>query len=156
MEEKIILDCSKCGGTLKITKDTDLFKCEFCGTPYMVKREDGGIRIIKLEEKVEEIKDAIGALKDIDQVKTEQKEYENPTERYTKLFGLILVLAIIGICSYSLGLEFSIDFGIVTIGLAIILLLALPFMIKSDRKRKNELDQEYSNLDSKIEKAKQK
>ena len=34
--EKIVLDCQKCGGALEITEDLELFKCQYCGMPYMV------------------------------------------------------------------------------------------------------------------------
>ena len=50
--DKLALDCSKCGGALEITPDMDMFKCPFCGVPYMVERKDGTTRVIRLEQRV--------------------------------------------------------------------------------------------------------
>lgn len=52
---KIILDCSKCGGALDITDDMELFKCPYCGVPYMVERSEGSVRIVKLEQRVDKL-----------------------------------------------------------------------------------------------------
>ena len=51
--EKIVLDCQKCGGTLEITPEIEIFKCKYCDTPYLVKRNAGSIQITKLEERIE-------------------------------------------------------------------------------------------------------
>jgi len=50
--DKLALDCSKCGGALEITPDMEVFKCPFCGVPYMVEREEGTVRVIRLEQRV--------------------------------------------------------------------------------------------------------
>lgn len=49
---KIVLDCQKCGGTLEVTDDMELFKCEYCGMPYLVERSTDGFRIVRLEKRV--------------------------------------------------------------------------------------------------------
>jgi DNA-directed RNA polymerase subunit RPC12/RpoP len=52
---KIILNCSQCGGTLEVTDEMDLFKCQYCDMPYMVKRSDGSVQIVQLEQRVAKI-----------------------------------------------------------------------------------------------------
>lgn len=52
---KIALDCGKCGGALEVTEDMEMFKCPYCGTPYMVERSEGTVKIVKLERRVEQL-----------------------------------------------------------------------------------------------------
>jgi len=35
----------------------EIFKCQYCGTPYLIERSDGGIRITRLEERVSKVED---------------------------------------------------------------------------------------------------
>jgi DNA-directed RNA polymerase subunit RPC12/RpoP len=52
---KITLDCTKCGGALEITEGTELFQCTYCGTPYLVERSEGSVRVVRLEERVDQL-----------------------------------------------------------------------------------------------------
>jgi len=61
--DKIVLDCQKCGGALEITGDVELFKCQYCGTPYLVKRSDGSVRVSRLEERVSQVEEDQAALR---------------------------------------------------------------------------------------------
>jgi hypothetical protein len=54
---KIVLDCQKCGGSLEITDAMEIFRCQYCGMPYLVDRSDGRIRITQLEERVSKVED---------------------------------------------------------------------------------------------------
>lgn len=57
--KKMSLDCSKCGGTLEITDQMSFFECQHCGTPYLVESSDGGLRIQRLEARVDTLEDTI-------------------------------------------------------------------------------------------------
>jgi len=76
---KISLDCSKCGGHLEITKNMELFKCPYCNMPYMVQREEGETRIIKLEERVSDLEENISEIFNnsiLSELAAIDKEYE--------------------------------------------------------------------------------
>jgi DNA-directed RNA polymerase subunit RPC12/RpoP len=92
--DKIVLDCSKCGGVLEITQDIEIFKCQYCGTPYMVERSEGTVRIIKLEQRVEKIeaeqskirvevmeKEFLQIIDEIEQVRLDEKHYLKNSNR---------------------------------------------------------------------------
>lgn len=54
---RIVLDCNKCGGALEVTEDMEMFRCQYCGTPYLVERKDGATRIIQLEQRVSQLEE---------------------------------------------------------------------------------------------------
>ena len=111
----IVLDCQKCGGTLTITEELEVFKCEFCGTPYMVERSAGTTRIILLEQRVGHLEDrqvllkeGVVALSQINEVKAElerkEKELQDATDKggiFSSLaWGAVLTLGL-GTCSVA-------------------------------------------------------
>lgn len=53
--ELISMTCRSCGGKLKITKDTDQFICQHCGTEYLVSFTEGAISIKLLSEGIQKI-----------------------------------------------------------------------------------------------------
>lgn len=96
--EKMLLICQQCGGTLEITEDIELFKCKFCDTPYLVKREGGAVHVQRLEKRVEKLEVAqtqmrgsVAAMELEKLLKDRQTfmfEWKNPSEDWTKSAGL--------------------------------------------------------------------
>jgi DNA-directed RNA polymerase subunit RPC12/RpoP len=118
----IVLDCQKCGGSLTITEDLEIFKCEYCSTPYMVKREGGATRIIRLEQRVDQLEDhqvllkaGVSALSQINDIKAQREKLEkeisqtvNPDAIVGGLMWGIGSTIVFGLCSFgSLTWRFS-------------------------------------------------
>ncbi len=99
---KITLNCSKCGGTLEITDDKELFKCQYCGTPYLVERSEGNIRIQKLERRLDTLEAKqyeINAKMELDKVITER---QNLIKNHYEQNNMTLLMAGGAICGVAL------------------------------------------------------
>jgi hypothetical protein len=111
--DKIVLDCAKCGGQLTVTAEPavpggqDLFRCAYCDAVYLVKREEGTVRIVRLEERVDRLGDALGAVTELQDLKAEERD---PTRRFKhpiEVLPYTLAGALIG----GLFLAFSLGVG---------------------------------------------
>jgi predicted nucleic acid-binding Zn ribbon protein len=61
MTEIIKLACPSCGAPIEIEPEDETFACEHCGTTLAVKRSGGKVALRSLEEKVEDVKEAVVA-----------------------------------------------------------------------------------------------
>ena len=100
-----------CGGALIKTRDPDVFKCEFCGSKYLVKRESGSLKIIKeLERKVNHVEQEIKDVRnrqdtfiEIQKAQTELHDLENWYAQFINSTGRkisVVVLAILGVIAF--------------------------------------------------------
>ena len=74
--DKLILNCSQCGGRLEVTEDIELFKCEYCGMPYMVERSGGTVQIIELRQRLGALEEGVSALSEIDSIVAQREQLE--------------------------------------------------------------------------------
>jgi len=167
--EKLILDCAKCGGALTITEDMELFKCDYCATPYLVKREQGAIHLVRLEEKVKVIEkqvdrmgNAIGAMNELTKLEktaeAEEKEEINIIDVLKLVFVGVPIAIAVGALGWSVmsgGGEWGM-YLLCFAALVIIAAIASPWMLRDAAKKRQAREKYKKELEAQIRQAHQK
>jgi len=76
----ITLDCQKCGGSLEISDEFEIYSCPYCGMQYLVQSSEKGITIRKLDERVSKVENEQTEIKinllasDLEQIRSKINE----------------------------------------------------------------------------------
>lgn len=133
-----------CGGTLIETKEPDIFKCEYCGSTYLVKREAGSLRIIReIKKQIDHVKNMqeLIAMKenariDLDNLEDWYRDFKN--NPFVNLFKSITICSAIflGLGILLSNIEAISDFGIF-LGVFGGLIMGISFLYWWSRYKKN-------------------
>jgi hypothetical protein len=106
------LDCTKCGGPLEVTEDIEMFKCPFCGTPFLVERSAGSVTIRELTERVDslevgqrEVRLGLAAVEELKQIPQQRTRLEQEGRRLAAGIGRVKGVA------FFLGLLVAVAVG---------------------------------------------
>ena len=161
--EKLKLDCEGCGGSLVNTQNPEIYHCDNCDTSYKVKLTSGGIRVTKLQKKIDNIGEIIDLKEQRDfllkYMKTAEKNIEENCSWIKRLgMGIVGFIGSIGV-----GTTLSLNnnnpaYFLITIGGIIITI----WLVRNDsqecssyKQSLKRYKQDISKINSKISKLKQ-